>query len=54
MSAQSQALSHPKIDADGYFKEISEQWPGQAFALKVKKVLHTEQSKFQVRCCACD
>ena len=47
--AATQELSHPKIDKDGWFKEISEQWPGQAMALKVKKVLHVEQSKFQVR-----
>ena len=45
----SQQLTHKLIDSDGYFKEVSEQWPGQAFALKVKKVLHVEQSKFQVR-----
>jgi hypothetical protein len=27
--------------------EISDQWKGQALALKVNKVLHVEKSKFQ-------
>lgn len=32
---------------DGWFREISNMWPGQAMTLKVKKVLHHEKSKYQ-------
>ncbi|KAL7414562.1 saccharopine dehydrogenase [Mrakia frigida] len=39
-------ITHPSI-VDGWFREISDQWPGQAMTLKVKKVLHTEKSLFQ-------
>ncbi|PKI83458.1 hypothetical protein MVES_002408 [Malassezia vespertilionis] len=45
MSA-SQVLTHPSI-RDGWFYEISPQWPGQAMSLQVRRILHTEQSKFQ-------
>jgi spermidine synthase len=33
--------------ADGWFREISDQWPGQAMILKVNQVLHHEKSKYQ-------
>lgn len=40
-------LSHPTIK-DGWFREISDtMWPGQAMTLRVKKILHTEKSKYQ-------
>ncbi|GAA5853441.1 hypothetical protein JCM8547_002458 [Rhodosporidiobolus lusitaniae] len=44
-------LTHPLI-VDGWFREISEQWPGdgtagQAMTLRVKKVLHVEKSLYQ-------
>ncbi|GAA5854577.1 hypothetical protein JCM9279_005697 [Rhodotorula babjevae] len=44
-------LSHPLI-VDGWFREISEQWPGdgtagQAMTLRVEKVLHVEKSLYQ-------
>ncbi|KAM5542200.1 hypothetical protein V8D89_004073 [Ganoderma adspersum] len=39
-------LEHPSIN-DGWFREISPEWPGQAFCLKVKKVLHVERSLYQ-------
>ncbi|KAF8324714.1 saccharopine dehydrogenase [Cantharellus anzutake] len=39
-------LTHPSI-TDGWFREISAQWPGQAMSLKVRKILHVERSKFQ-------
>ncbi|KAF8920865.1 saccharopine dehydrogenase [Mucidula mucida] len=39
-------LTHPSIQ-DGWFREISSQWPGQAMTLKVNKILHVEKSKFQ-------
>ncbi|GAA5895989.1 hypothetical protein JCM5296_003163 [Sporobolomyces johnsonii] len=44
-------LSHPLI-VDGWFREISEQWPGdgtagQAMTLRVKKILHMEKSLYQ-------
>ncbi|CED82851.1 spermidine synthase [Phaffia rhodozyma] len=39
-------LTHPSIH-DGWFREISDQWPGQAMSLKVKEILHTEKSLFQ-------
>ncbi|EGX95900.1 spermidine synthase [Cordyceps militaris CM01] len=32
---------------DGWFREISHMWPGQAMTLKVEKVLHHEKSKYQ-------
>jgi spermidine synthase len=32
---------------DGWFREISEMWPGQAMTLKVKRVLHHEKSPYQ-------
>lgn len=32
---------------DGWFREISEMWPGQAMTLKVNQVLHHEKSKYQ-------
>ena len=33
--------------ADGWFREISSQWPGQAMTLKVTKILHVEKSLYQ-------
>ncbi|PBP16667.1 spermidine synthase [Diplocarpon rosae] len=39
-------ITHPTIK-DGWFREISEMWPGQAMTLKVKNVLHHEKSKYQ-------
>ncbi|EIW78088.1 saccharopine dehydrogenase [Coniophora puteana RWD-64-598 SS2] len=39
-------LSHPSI-VDGWFREISSQWPGQAMTLKVNKILHVEKSLYQ-------
>lgn len=39
-------LTHRSIK-DGWFREISSQWPGQAMTLKVKKVLHVEKSLYQ-------
>lgn len=40
-------LTHPSIK-DGWFAEISNtMWPGQAMSLRVEKILHVEQSKYQ-------
>ncbi|EPQ53793.1 saccharopine dehydrogenase [Gloeophyllum trabeum ATCC 11539] len=39
-------LSHRSI-RDGWFREISSQWPGQAMTLKVNKILHVEKSLYQ-------
>ncbi|GBE85943.1 saccharopine dehydrogenase [Sparassis latifolia] len=39
-------LTHRSIK-DGWFREISSQWPGQAMTLKVKKILHVEKSLYQ-------
>ncbi|KAM3506335.1 hypothetical protein MY11210_007590 [Beauveria gryllotalpidicola] len=39
-------ITHPTIK-DGWFREISNMWPGQAMTLKVEKVLHHEKSKYQ-------
>ncbi|KAI0762414.1 S-adenosyl-L-methionine-dependent methyltransferase [Fomes fomentarius] len=39
-------LTHYTIQ-DGWFKEISPEWPGQAMSLKVNKILHVEQSLYQ-------
>ena len=33
---------------DGWFREISLGWPGQAMYLKVNRILHTERSLHQV------
>ena len=35
------------ISPDGWFREISNMWPGQAMTLKVNQVLHHEKSKYQ-------
>lgn len=40
------SLTHPAIK-DGWFREESSLWPGQAMSLQVNKVLHIEKSKFQ-------
>ena len=32
---------------DGWYREISSGWPGQAITLKVNKILHVEKSKYQ-------
>ncbi|KAL6896122.1 spermidine synthase [Trichoderma longibrachiatum] len=39
-------IVHPTIQ-DGWFREISDMWPGQAMTLKVEKVLHHEKSLYQ-------
>ncbi|KAK0739903.1 Spermine/spermidine synthase-domain-containing protein [Apiosordaria backusii] len=39
-------ITHSTIK-DGWFREISNMWPGQAMTLKVEKVLHHEKSKYQ-------
>ncbi|KIO23465.1 hypothetical protein M407DRAFT_244763 [Tulasnella calospora MUT 4182] len=39
-------LTHSSIQ-DGWFREISSQWPGQAMTLKVVKILHVEKSLYQ-------
>ncbi|SPN97446.1 Spermidine synthase [Cephalotrichum gorgonifer] len=39
-------ITHATIQ-DGWFREISEMWPGQAMTLRVKKVLHHEKSQYQ-------
>lgn len=39
-------ISHPNI-RNGWFYESATFWPGQANALKVKKILHHEKSKYQ-------
>lgn len=35
------------IDGEGWFREANELWPGQAFALKVRRKLYEGQSEFQ-------
>jgi len=42
----SDEITHATIK-DGWFREISDMWPGQAMTLRVKKVLHHEKSKYQ-------
>ncbi|KAI9803061.1 MAG: putrescine aminopropyltransferase [Piccolia ochrophora] len=39
-------ITHPTIQ-DGWFREISDMWPGQAMTLKVNQILHHEKSKYQ-------
>jgi len=45
----SNSLACPSLTTspDGWFREISHMWPGQAMTLKVDKVLHHEKSKYQ-------
>lgn len=45
-SIMSAEITHPTIK-DGWFREISDMWPGQAMTLKVKRVVHHEKSKYQ-------
>ncbi|KAK4944530.1 putrescine aminopropyltransferase [Elasticomyces elasticus] len=42
----SNEFTHPTIK-DGWFREISDMWPGQAMTLKVNKIIHHEKSKYQ-------
>ncbi|WFD01478.1 saccharopine dehydrogenase (NADP+, L-glutamate-forming) [Malassezia obtusa] len=44
--SSSEVLTHPSI-RDGWFHEISPQWPGQAMSLQVRRILHAEKSKYQ-------
>jgi spermidine synthase len=39
-------MQHPNIK-DGWFRETTALWPGQAMSLQVKEILHVEKSKFQ-------
>ncbi|KAJ3050186.1 putrescine aminopropyltransferase [Rhizophlyctis rosea] len=39
-------LTHPNIN-DGWFRESTTLWPGQAMSLKVEKILHVAKSLFQ-------
>lgn len=39
---------------DGWFREISDMWPGQAMTLKVNKILHHEKSLYQDVCLSTD
>ncbi|GAB7365601.1 hypothetical protein MBLNU230_g6670t1 [Neophaeotheca triangularis] len=39
-------LTHPTIQ-DGWFREISPMWPGQAMTLKVNQIVHHEKSQYQ-------
>ena len=50
LSKMSTEITHPTIQ-DGWFREVSDMWPGQAMALKVNKVLHHEKSLYQDVCC---
>jgi Spermidine synthase tetramerisation domain len=36
-----------EMSPDGWFREISDMWPGQAMTLKVNQILHHEKSKYQ-------
>ncbi|KAI1439294.1 spermine synthase [Xylaria sp. CBS 124048] len=42
----SSEFTHETIQ-DGWFREVSHLWPGQAMTLKVEKILHHEKSKYQ-------
>lgn len=44
---ETQALTHPLI-VDGWFREVSDEcFPGQAFTLRVEKILYSKRSEFQ-------
>ena len=47
VDAPGRCADHSIERADGWFREISSQWPGQAMTLKVNKILHVEKSLFQ-------
>ncbi|KAI8929448.1 S-adenosyl-L-methionine-dependent methyltransferase, partial [Entophlyctis helioformis] len=40
------SLTHPNIN-DGWFRETTTLWPGQAMSLQVKEILHHEKSLYQ-------
>ncbi|KNE71509.1 spermidine synthase [Allomyces macrogynus ATCC 38327] len=40
------ALMHPNVK-DGWFRETTAMWPGQAMSLEVDEILHVERSLFQ-------
>ena len=42
-----QCNSYVPTPTDGWFRQISSQWPGQAISLKVSKILHVERSLYQ-------
>lgn len=42
----SDPITHPAIK-DGWFREESPEWPGQALALKVERILYHVKSEFQ-------
>jgi len=42
----SQPSKHPQIN-DGWFREKTTLWPGQAMCLEVKEILHQEKSLYQ-------
>lgn len=46
IESASKELTHWTIK-DGWFSEENEEWPGQALRLRVKKILHVSQSKYQ-------
>ncbi|KAI9189459.1 putrescine aminopropyltransferase [Blastocladiella emersonii ATCC 22665] len=39
-------LAHPNIK-DGWFRETTAMWPGQAMSLQVEEILHVERSQYQ-------
>ena len=41
------AVRGEDLITDGWFMEKNEQWPGQAFSLKVEEVIVSTRSKFQ-------
>ena len=41
------SIADSALRADGWFREISDMWPGQAMTLKVNQVLHHEKSQYQ-------
>jgi spermidine synthase len=43
----SETVKEPLVGADGWYRETSTMWPGQAMAYKVEAVLHREQTQFQ-------
>ncbi|KAG0683405.1 hypothetical protein C6P40_004057 [Pichia californica] len=47
MTEDQQELTHPSI-VDGWFREASDEFfPGQAFMIKVEKILYSKKSEFQ-------
>lgn len=47
MSQDCEESTFPPAFQDGWFREFSTLWPGQAFSLQVEEILYQGKSKYQ-------